>query len=169
MELYHKITKEVLELLLKEGAQMPVDLGRKLQRSSSNMQQVREYLSGIGCIHVTKQRNFYELKITEKGTILLEVMRQLEKLDKTSKTPFNMPKITPSKPDIKDFENPGVTIETLQKAHTPKPKPEVIPDEVLKEAIDKEIKASEPPKVQGLKPEEEIIKRGGRIGILKRF
>ena len=36
MELYHKITKEVLELLLKEGAQMPVDLGRKLQRSSSN-------------------------------------------------------------------------------------------------------------------------------------
>jgi len=142
MELYHKITKEVLELLLKEGAQMPVDLGRKLQRSSSNMQQVREYLSSIECIHVTKKRNFYELKITEKGTTLLDVMRQMEKLDKPGVIKFDMPKIKPS---------------------------EVIPDEILKEIIDKEIKVSEPPKVEGLKPGEEIISRGGRKGIMKRF
>jgi len=85
MELYHKITKEVLELLLTNGAQMPVDLARKLQRSSSNMQQVREYLSGIGCISVTKSRNYYELKITDKGIQLLDALKQVEKLDNSEK------------------------------------------------------------------------------------
>ena len=155
MELYHKITKEVLELLLKEGAQMPVDLARKLQRSSSNMQQVREYLSNIGCISVKKSRNYYDLKITEKGILLLEALKQVEMLDNPSKSvPIN------------DVPAPVFVI----KKPAPEIKiPEVIPDEVLKEAIDKEIEASEPPKVEGLKPGGEVISRGGRKGIMKRF
>jgi len=158
MELYHKITKEVLELLLKEGAQMPVDLARKLQRSSSNMQQVREYLSGIGCIDVTKQRNFYELKISDKGIQLLEVMKQMESLDKPGSSPLKQ--ILKQLPDSKAKE------EAIAKEEK-KEKP--IPDSIMKAVIDKAIEAEEPPKIQGLNPKEEIISRGGRRGILRRF
>ena len=144
MELYHKITKEVLELLLKEGAQMPVDLGRKLQRSSSNMQQEREYLSKIGCIFVTKQRNFYELKITEKGIQLLEAMRQIEMFDK------------PSKPVPID-PHPGPVFVLKQKE---KPEEEEPP----------EIKAPpEPQPDPKLTTTDVLINRGGRRGILKRL
>ena len=150
MELYHKITKEVLELLLKEGAQMPVDLGRKLKRSSSNMQQVREYLSSIGCIHVTKKRNFYELKITEKGTILLDVMRQMEKLDK----PGNP---IPKKQDV-DLEVKGMIEEKARE------------EEAEAKAEPPEIKVPEEPKPdKRIKTSHEEISRGGRKGILTRL
>jgi len=139
MELYHKITKEVLELLLREGGQMPVDLARKLQRSSSNMQQVREHLSKIGCINVTKQRNYYELKISDKGTQLLEAMRRMESLDK----PGAGPKVV-----TKSVDMPLKTVEEKEE------KPE--------------IKIPEEPKIT-MKPKKEVISRGGRTGILARF
>jgi len=145
MELYHKITKEVLELLLNNGPQMPVDLARKLQRSSSNMQQVREYLSSIGCMFVTKNRNFYELKITQKGIRLLEALRQVEKLDVLSES------VPLSEPPAKTEELIPIT-----KA---KAKP-----------VEHEIKAPiEPQGDKRLKTSEEEFERGGRKGILTRL
>ena len=149
MELYHKITKEVLELLLKEGEQMPVDLARKLQRSSSNMQQVREYLSKIGCIDVKKQRNFYELKITARGTTLLELMRGLEKIDNGEDVqPLKLNQDSPSvnagiKESNKDFEDKEVKMRTVTKEM--------------------------PPQKKAVPTSEETISRGGRRGIMKRF
>jgi len=135
MELYHKITKEVLELLLKEGEQMPVDLARKLQRSSSNMQQVREYLSTIKCIEVKKIRNFYELKITVQGVKLLEFMRAIEKIEKL-KEPCE------------------------QKLYLNQDSPSKVITDTKEKLV---------PPQKTIPTSDEVISRGGRKGILKRF
>lgn len=69
---------------------MPIELTRKLNRSSAHLGTVKQYLITIGAISEVKKKSNYELTITVRGKYILGLLNDLDAASQGFTTDFQI-------------------------------------------------------------------------------